>query len=145
MAVAADDEQAGQSEALFRADYVHDALARIAQAEKTDAIFGSVGLEIGHHRRDRRIGNRAVAGMGRNVVIGDAEGEPRLGHRPSAFLQLGEGKERPFMHVVAIDPKQRGAILASRDLVLRPELVDEGSCFAHARFASAPRACAGCS
>ena len=88
VAVAADDEQAGQCEALFRADDVHDALARIAQAEKADAIFGSVGLEIGDHRRDRRIGNRAVAGVRRNVVIGDAEGESRLGHRPPAFLQL---------------------------------------------------------
>src|ERR1700677_4021855 len=37
------------------------------------------------------------------------------------------------MHVVPIDPKESGAILAPCDLVRRPEFVDEGLSFAHVR------------
>ncbi len=133
VAVAAHDQQARQRQALFRADHMHDALTRIAQAEQTDAVCGGVGLEIGDHRRDRRIGDRAVAGVGRHVMIGNAEGEPRLGHRTSALLHLREGEERAFMHIMAVDPEQRGAVLAPRDLVRGPELVDEGLGFAHRR------------
>ena len=133
VAVAADDQQARQRQALFGADDVHDALARIAQgrtelmwladvlASRSRTIAAIVG-----------IGDGAVAAAGRHVMIGDAEGEAGLGHRASARLHLGEGVERAFMHVVAIDPKQRGAVLAPRDLVRRPQLVDQGLGFAHA-------------
>jgi hypothetical protein len=34
---------------------------------------------------------------------------------------------------MAIDPQERGAVLAPHDLVRRPELVDEGLRLAHAR------------
>ncbi len=37
------------------------------------------------------------------------------------------------MHVVAVNPKKCGAVLAPRDFVRRPEFVDEGLSFAHAR------------
>ena len=44
----------------------------------------------------------------------------------AARLSSVEGVKRAFMHVMPVDPEQRGAVLAARDLVRRPELVDEG-------------------
>ena len=38
------------------------------------------------------------------------------------------------MHVVAVDPEQRLAVLAAHDLVRRPQLVDQGSRVVHARI-----------
>ena len=78
VAVAADDQQPGQGQSLFGPDDMHDALARVAQAEQRDVIVAGIGLEIAHHRRDLGIGNAAGAAARRHVVIGDPEGESRL-------------------------------------------------------------------
>ena len=145
VAVAAHDQQSRQCQALFGTDDVNDALARIAQAKKPDAIAGGVGFELADHVRDRGVGDRAVAPAGRHVMVGDAEGERWLGHRSPALSDLIEGKKRAFVHVVTIHPEQRGAILAARDFVRRPELVDDGLRCAHARqLVPGPRACKGC-
>ena len=69
----------------------------------------------------------------RHVVVGDAEGESGSATRAPARFHLAEGVERTFMHVMAIDPEQGGAILAPRDLVRRPQFVDQGLGLAHAR------------
>ena len=37
------------------------------------------------------------------------------------------------MHVMAVDPEQRLAVLAAHDLVGRPELVDQGLGLVHTR------------
>ena len=65
----------------------------------------------------------------RHVVVGDAEGQARLGDLARRALgELAEGVERAFVHVVAVDPEQRRAPSSRRsDLVRGPELVDEGS------------------
>ena len=53
----------------------------------------------------------AMARSRRRVMIGDAEGEPRLRYRASALLHLTESEERTFVHIVAVDPEQRDAAL----------------------------------
>ena len=133
VAVAADDQQAWQSEALFGPDDVYDALARIAQSEQSDVVVRGVFLEIAHHCCDLGIGNLTVAAPCRHVMVGDAESEPGLRHRAAACLHLAEGVKRAFVHVVPVDPEQRGAVLAAHDLVRRPQFVEQGLRFIHAR------------
>ena len=133
VAVAADDQQAGQRQPLFGADDVDDALARIAEAEEVNVAGPRVGIEIADYRRNLGIGNGAVAAARRHVMIGDAEGQARLRQRAAARPHLREGVKRAFMHIMAIDPEEHGAVLAPRDLVRRPQLVDEGLRLAHAR------------
>ena len=67
----------------------------------------------------------------RHIMIGDAEGQLRLGDGTAARLHLTEGVERALVDVMAIDPEQRGAVLAARDLVRRPEPIDQGRGLAH--------------
>jgi hypothetical protein len=63
-------------------------------------------------------------------MVGDAERQFRLRHRRAAFLEAAESVERAFMHIVAIDPKQRLAV-ALDDLVPGPELVEQGEWRGH--------------
>ena len=67
----------------------------------------------------------------RHVVVGDAEGQAGFGDRNAPLRQLAEGVERALVHVVAVDPEQRLAVLAADDLVGGPELVDQGLGLAH--------------
>ena len=46
MAVAADDGQPGQREALFGADDVDDALPRVVDTDQLDAELGAVGGQV---------------------------------------------------------------------------------------------------
>ncbi len=127
VAVAADDQQPRQGQALFRPHHVHNALPGIVQAEQRDAAFRRIRFEIAHHGSDLGIGDAGGAPVRRHVMIGDAEGEPRFGHGAPARFHLAEGVERAFVHVMAVDPEQRGAVLAARDLMRRPQLVDQGA------------------
>ena len=78
-------------------------------------------------------------------MVGDAEGERRLGDRPARAFDLVEGVKRALVHVMAVDPQQRRAVFAAHDLVRRPELIDDGLQSAHARqLVPGPRACKGC-
>ena len=131
VAVAADDQQPRQRQSLLGADHMHNALARIAQAEQRDAVFRCIGFEVAHHRRDLRVGDRLAAPACRHVMIGNPEGELRLGGRTAARFHLAEGVKRAFVHVVAVDPEQGRGVLAARDLVRGPELVDQGTGLAH--------------
>ena len=81
VAVAAHDQQAGQRQALLRADHVHDALARIVEPEQLDAVPGGIVLELAHHARDLGIGDIVPRAARRHVVVGDAEGQAGLGDR----------------------------------------------------------------
>ncbi len=133
VAVAAHDRKPRQRQPLLRPDHMNDALARIVEAEQYDAVRRRVGLERAHHRRDFGIGDRPVAAARRHIVIGDAEGELRLGDVAPARAHLAEGMERAFMHVMAIDPEERGAVLARHDRVRRPQFVDQGLRCVHCR------------
>ena len=118
-----------------------DALARIAEAEQLDVVGGGVRLEVVNEPRDLGVGYGAAAVAGRHVVIGDGEGEARLGNRAPARPQLAEGVKHAFVHVVTVDPEERGAVLPPGDLMRRPELVDESKRLVHARLVHA-RSCA---
>ena len=117
VAVAADDQQSGQGQALFRPDNVHDALARIVEAEQPDAVLFGVVLDLAHHARDLGIGDVVTRTARRHVMIGHAEGQPGLRHLDAAFAKLGEGVKRAFMDVVAVHPQQRLAVVAPHDLM----------------------------
>ena len=81
VAVAADDQQARQGQALLGADHMHDALPGIVQAEQLDAVLGGVLLDLAHHPRQLGIGDVAPRAARRHVMVGDAEGQARLGDR----------------------------------------------------------------
>ena len=132
VAVAAHDEQAGQREALLGPDHVHDSLPRVLEPEQRDPVLGGVVLEHAHHARDVGIVDVVPGTARRHVVIGDAEGQARLGDARAARLELAEGVERPLVHVMAVDPQQRLAVLAPRDLMGCPQLVEQGRRRVHA-------------
>jgi hypothetical protein len=136
VAVAADHQQARQGEALLRPHHMHDALAGIVDAEQLDVVSGRVLLELAHHVRDLGIGDGATRAAGGHIVIGDAKGETRLRHHGTALGDLTETLKRAFVHVVAVHPEQRLAILAAHDLVRGPELVDQGLRCSHAETSS---------
>ena len=69
----------------------------------------------------------------RHVMIRHAEGETGLRNRHTALGQPAEGVERAFMHVMAIHPEQRIAVLAAHDLVRGPKFIDQGLGFGHAK------------
>ena len=56
----------------------------------------------------------------------------------SARLHLAEGMERALVHEMPIDPQQRGAVLTTRNLMRRPQLVDQRLRLAHARDVAPP-------
>src|SRR5262249_59432972 len=126
VAVAAYDQQAGQSKALLGPDDVYDPLARIVETEQRYLVLGGIFLERAHHAGDVGVGNCAPRPARRNVMVGHPEGETWLGNTRAACLELAEGIERSLMHVVAIDPQQRLAVVAPHDLVGRPQLVEQG-------------------
>ena len=66
-------------------------------------------------------------------MIGDGEGEVWFGDRSASLLHLAESMKRAFVHVMAIDPEQRRAVVAAHDLMRSPQLVDQGLGFAHLR------------
>ena len=132
VAVAADDQQARQRQALLGADHMHDALPGIVQPEQLDAMLCRIFLDLAHHPRELGIGDILPRAAGRHVMVGHAEGQARLGDLDAALGQLAEGVERTLMNVVTVDPEQRLAVLAADDLVGGPELVDDGLGLVHA-------------
>ena len=120
MTVAADNQQSGQSQALFGADHMHNTLTRIAQAKQRDVIFRRIGFKISHHRGDLGIGNVISAAARWHIVIGDTEGELRFSDSAPTGFHLAEGVERALMHIMTIDPKQSGAVVAAHNFMRRP-------------------------
>src|SRR5688572_2374090 len=59
-------------------------------------------------------------------MVGDTEGEVRMGDLGAALPQLVEGMKRALVHKVPIDPQQRLPVLAGYDGVTVPELVEQG-------------------
>ncbi len=123
VAVATDDQQPGQGQPLLGADHVHDPLARIVEAEQGDTVSRGILLELPHHARDLGIGDVAAGRPGRDVMVGDAEGQPGLRHADTALGELAEGVEGALVHIVAVDPEQRLAVLPLDDGVGGPEPV----------------------
>src|SRR5262249_43393997 len=73
VAIAADDGRAGQSEALLRADDVHDALTLIELIIVFDAELGAIIRERLDLKRALRIVNAFSTVGGRHVMIDNGE------------------------------------------------------------------------
>jgi len=127
VAVAADDGQARQRQALLGAGDVDDALAGIVEAEQRDAVGGRVGGELVDHARDRGVGNGTAAPARRDIVVGDAEGQVRPRDRGPARGDLPEGVVRALVHEMPVDPQQREPVVAARDDVGVPQSVEQGA------------------
>src|SRR5215470_7322377 len=112
---------------------MHDALAWVTQTEQCYAAFTRIGLKIAYHRRDFGIGDGLIAAVRRHIVVGNSECQPRFGNPATALLHLAESMERTFMHIVPIDPKQRSSVVATHNLMRRPQLVHEGRRLTHTR------------
>src|SRR5262249_59183937 len=97
--------------------------ARIRKPKQGYAVLGGVFLERAHHARDLGIVDDAPRAARRDIMIGDSEGETWLGDPRAARLDLAEGVERSFMHVMAVGPQPRLAVVAPPDPVGRPQLV----------------------
>ena len=68
VAVAADNQQAGQGEALLGPDHVHNTLPPIVQAKQLDPMLGGVFIHLAHHARNLGIADlcRAALASARN-------------------------------------------------------------------------------
>ena len=124
MRIATHHRHAGQGQALFRADDMDDALADIVHLEFGNAEFGAIGIERFHLQARHRIGNALRAIGRRHVVIG--HGNRRIGSTRDTVGQLEafEGlRAGDFVHQMAIDIKQRGAVVLDMHHMGVPQLL----------------------
>ena len=127
--VAADDRHARQRDALFRADDVHDALARIGHGDIGHAERGDVVLQRVDLQPAFRLGDALAAVLGRHVMVGDGDGRIDPAHlaagEAETFESLGAGD---LMHEMAVDIKDAGAVLHALHHMRIPDLVEQSSC-----------------
>ena len=124
MAVAADDEKAGQGQPLFGADHMHDALPGIAHGEVAQAMGLRIGRKARDHARDLVAGGLSACGR---VMVGDAEGQPRFGDGKPAFGDLAEGVVRAFVHEMPVHPEKVCPVRARGHDMRGPDLVEQGA------------------
>ena len=127
MAVAANDRQARQRQPLFRRDDVHDSLARIVQPDQPDPRAPRIVFELPEHLGEIPVAATQGALARWHIVVRDPEGELGMRDAPAPSSDLIECKERPLMHKMAVDPDEARPVLARRNRVGVPELVDEGA------------------
>ena len=130
MRIAADDRGAGQREALFRPDDVHDALFARGRAEIANAEILNVLFQRGELLRALRILDRQALARriqprgGRHVVIGHGQRQFGPANLAPGDAQRLEGlRAGDFVDQVAIDEDQAGTILAPLDHVRVPDLL----------------------
>src|SRR5262249_42475776 len=124
MGVAANDSHSRQGRAVLRADDVNDPLAQVTKwevslgAELADVAIERVDLDAGS-----RIGNALLPVLGRRIMVGrcdDRAAAPWLAAGElESFERLGAGD---FVHQMAIDVEQRGAVALRANDVVVPEL-----------------------
>ena len=125
MRIAAHHGHAGQGQALLGADDVDDALAEVVHLEFGDAELGAVGVERLDLQARDRIGDALAAVGRRHVVIGHGDGciNPARGAvgqlQPLERLRAGD-----FVHQVAVDIEQRGAVGLDVDDVGVPQFLE---------------------
>jgi hypothetical protein len=130
--IAADHGHARQRGALFGADHVHDALA-LGQEGKVGrrAEFGDVVVQRGDLFLADRIGDAVVAQLpagGGRVVVGRGHDGADAPDLAPGLAQALEGlRAGDFMHQVAVDVEDGGAVLFGVDDVLVPDLVVKGA------------------
>ena len=124
MAVAADDCHAGQGEALFRPDDMHNALTAVVLVVIFDAEFAGVGGELFDLRLALRVFDRQRAVGRRHIVVDDGESLLRRADLAARHAQPLEGlRTRHFMDEMAIDIEEAGAVVLAVDDMVVPDLV----------------------
>ncbi len=103
----------------------------IIQAEQTDPVLGRVLLDLAHHARDLGIPDPVAGPTRRHVMIRHSERETRLRNRRATLRQPAEGVKGTFMHVMAINPEQRLAVIATHNFVRHPKFIDRGLGIGH--------------
>ncbi len=145
VAVAADDRHARLRAAELRADHVHDAAPRIAEAEQLDAVHAGVALERRDLRRGGLVADRDAAdelrGIRRGRVVERAERPAGPAHGQAARLERREGlRRRDFVDEVQVHVEDRRRLGRFRhDLVGLPDLLEQGP-WTHANAACGRRA-----
>ena len=125
VAVAANDQQAGQGDAELRRHHMSDALPGMALAEAGDAVLRCILLQLPDH--PPRIVRLHGAGARRHVMVGHAKCQVRPGHLRAARFRIGETVMGTLVDEVAIDPEQAVAVVALDDGVGIPDFVDNGA------------------
>ena len=114
--------------------HVHDALARVVDAEMPDARCVCVARELLDHVAHLGIrdpGCAPVAIHGRHVMICEAEcllGPP---HGSAFALQRVKGVKRALVHEEAVHKEQLPAVLCGMDQVPLPNLFEQGAWNVH--------------
>ena len=134
VAVAADDDCAGQREALFGTDGVNDALPPVEFVEVGDAEF----LGVAGQRLDLgaafRFGDALAAIRRRHVVVDDGEGLLRMADLAARQPQpLERLRARHLMDEMPVDIEQAGAVRRLVHQVVVPDLVVKRAGFRHVR------------
>ncbi len=146
VAVAADQRGAGQREALFGPDNMHDPLPRIERIDIGHAELGDIAPQrrelagAGRVRDRQRVAGGIDARRGRQIVIGHREGKVGAAHRAIGRAEAGKGlRAGDFVDEVPIDIDQAGAIVPALDDMVGPDLLVQGAGFtrhAHALIES---------
>ena len=122
VAVAADDQAAGQAQAEFRTDDMDDALAGLVDIEHLDAA----GRRFRPQRRQQLLPDLDRAGApvrGRNRMVGRRKGQLGIVDREAAALEIEQpARAAEIMQQMAIDMEQIGILAQSRDDMLVPDL-----------------------
>jgi len=141
--VAADHGHAGQGGTVFRANDVHDALA-LGQERKEGgrAVFLHVRIQRGDLFFADRVGDAVVAQFpagGGGVVVGSRHDGADAPDFPAGLAQtlkgLGAGD---FVHQMAVDVEDGGAVFFGVDDVFVPDLVVKRTCHGASLLCSLP-------
>src|SRR5215467_2339231 len=116
--------RARQHHAQLRRDHVRNALLRVVDVEKPDAVAPAAFAHRLEKGRARRVGGVVAAGLGGDGVVLHGEGQIRPAHAPVLLLQLLEGVQ--LVQHVPIDIDEVAAIGAPPHQVRLPDLVEQG-------------------
>jgi len=124
MRVATDHGHARQGRALLRPDHVDDALALVVHVEIRQAVgLGVLVQRFDLQPRDR-IGDALGARGGRHVVVGHGQVGRDAPWLAAGLAQAVESlRAGDFMHQVAVDVQDRGAVFFGLHHVGFPEFV----------------------
>ena len=126
VAVAADDGEARQADALLRPDDVDDALPRIQHREVGDAELGHVALQGFHLQGAFRLGDADAAVRRLDIVVRDGDGGIGAADPAASQAQALERlRAGDLVHEVAVYVEDAGPVRHLLDHVRGPHLVEQ--------------------
>src|SRR5687768_13149767 len=116
--------------ALLRRHDVEDALPRVVDTKKRDAVFRGIGGELQHHVAN--LGNRdaihtLLAAGGGHIMVVEREDLARARDFALLLFELREGVRRTLVDERAVDVEQQLAFLF-RDHVAAPDFLEHRRC-----------------